>query len=106
RARDRPANPAAIERPAHFFARRAGGHRRLEPPRLAKHSQTERAEAHAIDGAGRAHDLHHRARELDAVHFQLDDDASVAIATEHLGERRHADTLPAERRRIAATKTA
>ena len=105
-ARDRPTNPAAIKRPPHFFARRAGRDRRLEAPHLAKHATAERAEAHAIDRPGGAHDLHDGARELGAVDFQLDDDASVAVAREHIGERRHADTLPGEWGRVAAAKTA
>src|SRR5712692_1155591 len=102
--RNRPADPASIERPAHLFARRAGRHRRFEAPRLAEHAQAERPETHPVDRRCRTHDADNRARKLGAVDFQLGDDGNVAVTSEHRGKRRHAEALSAKWKQVAAAE--
>ena len=85
----RPAAPRSVERPAHFLARRAGGDRRLERARrrAARAARTIRGRRDRRRPRARTTSTA-AARQLRAVHLQLDDDARVAIARQHLGERR------------------
>src|SRR6185369_10685799 len=56
-----PAAPGSIQRPPDLLARRTRRERRFEPTDFAKRFAAEGADAHAIDGVGRANVLNHGA---------------------------------------------
>ena len=57
----------------------------------------EGADADPIDGTGGADVLRHRPRQRRLGALHLDDDASIAMAGQHVRQRRHADPLAAKR---------
>ena len=93
----RPSAPGSIERPPDFLARRARRDRRLGAPgrRAGRAGRTIRDRR----GRPRRPAAPRRAPQPPArrVHLHLDDDADVAVRREHVGQRRHADALPAKR---------
>src|SRR5205814_581743 len=68
-----PPDPRLVQRPAHLFARGAGGDRRRQPARRVEHTQAERTQAYALDRIGLPDGVDHRPGELLAVDLQLDD---------------------------------
>ena len=105
RVEDRP-GPDAVQSAAHVLCVGPGPDGRRQRPHGVERALLERANRHAGDCVGGVNLTHNGLREARVRRLQFDDDGGLAVAIEHVPERRHADAHALEREPSIALESA